>query len=64
MEIPYTFEEKQAPLSEPLTPAIRQGPHIRNQHIASLQQDHNRTRQLSQNQNLATVIERQIIHPD
>ena len=67
-EIPYTFEERHARLSEPLEPVVRQAPLSKLQYepiyniYPHLQQDLNRVRHISQNQN-PLEINRQIIHP-
>ena len=66
----YALDERLATLSEPLTPAIRQAPISELQceptydNLPLLQKDLNRTRQLDQNQNLISTIDRQTIHPD
>ena len=64
---PYTFEERRARVSEPLEPVIRQAPLGEPQHepvyniYPPLQQNHNRARHPSQNQN-TFEINRQIKH--
>ena len=61
---PYTFEERHARLSEPLEPVHRQGPlsELTYNLNPTLQQDLNRVRHFSHNQN-TLKINRQIIHP-
>ena len=67
-ENPYTFEERHARLSEPLEPVVRQAPLSEPQYEPTynlhsyLQQDLNRVRHISQNQNTLDI-NRQIIHP-
>ena len=68
-ENPYTFEERHARLSEPLEPVVRQAPLSEPQYeptyklYPTLQQDLNRVRHISQNQN-TLEISRQIILQD
>ena len=65
---PYTVEERHARLSEPIEPVTRQAPSSKSQYepvyntYPPLQQDLNRARHHSQNQN-TLEINRQIIHP-
>ena len=65
---PYTCKERHSLLSEPLEPVVRHAPlsEPQYQHIhhiyPSLQQDLNRTRHPSQNQNTPTT-NKQMIHP-
>ena len=65
---PYTFEERHARLSEPLEPVVRHAPLSEPQYKPTyniyppLQQDLNRVRHISQNQN-TFEINRQTIHP-
>ena len=67
-ENPYTFEERHVRLSEPLEPNVRQAPLSEPQYEPThnlyphFQQDLNRVRHISQNQN-TLEINRQIIHP-
>ena len=69
VENPYTFEERHSSLSETLKPAIRQAPLSEPQYDPtyniqpSLQQDLNRTRPQSQNQNLTPTVDRKLFHP-
>ena len=61
---PYTFEERHVRLSEPLDPVHCQAPLSEATYnlYPTLQQDLNRVRNISQNQN-TLEIKRQIIHP-
>ena len=61
---PYTFEERYAKLCEPLEPVNRQASLSEPTYnlYPTLQQDLNRVRHISQNQN-TSEIHRQIIHP-
>ena len=61
---PYTFEERHARLSEPLEPVHRQASLSEPTYnlFPTLQQDLNRVRHISQNQN-TFEIHRKIIHP-
>ena len=67
-ENPCTFEERHARLSEPLEPVVHQAPLGEPQYESThriylhLQQDLNRVRHISQNQN-TLEINRQTIHP-
>ena len=65
---PYTFEERHARLFEPFEPVVRHAPLSEPQYEPTyniyppLQQDLNRVRHISQNQN-TLEIKRQFIHP-
>ena len=67
-DYPYTFEERHAPLFEPFEPVVRHAPLSEPQYEPTnniyppLQQDLNRVRHISQNQN-TLEIKRQFIHP-
>ena len=68
VEKPYTFEKRHASLSEPMIPVISHATLSKPLYepsfniYLSIQEDLNRTRNLSQNQNLTTTTNRQLIH--
>ena len=69
-ENPYTFEERHARLSEPLEPVVRQAPLSELQYKPTyniyphLQQDLNRVRHMSQNQNTLEKIDKLYIQDE